>query len=339
LKDALWSQTENTDWAEDKLVFTNDVAITGELDDMVTQGYLEAHCGPREINTAKKRKSLREDVYLDRVEARKKCLDALNELRKAIYEATHVELDKKKVNQFFGHVNPSGMPKNYKEKLVTAFSKKKCPKARCYAGKDSDKELTTSFSSLSDAEIQLQFLADVVYLQRVAAMNLLDEFGFKDAPRKKVGVDLTVIPPKLGEVPPVPKTDNPSSFDAGSVMYQKTWEDYVNSLNAIPPIGLDKSTLGAALKDATVGTIKNKYFNGANSDWNVFKSFQEKKTWGEGKKGQILFAADSKTYALQNKQFGEIEVLKPTLNGLEAKDENDAIDGFLKEIKKCLLKL
>jgi hypothetical protein len=147
LKDALWSQTENTDWAEDKLKFTNDVAITGELDDMVTQGYLEAHCGPREINTAKKRKSLREDVYLDRVEARKKCLDALNELRKAIYEATHVELDKKKVNQFFGHVNPSGMPKNYKEKLVTAFSKKKCPKARCYAGKDSDKELTTSLKS------------------------------------------------------------------------------------------------------------------------------------------------------------------------------------------------
>ena len=170
-------------------------------------------------------------------------------------------------------------------------------------------------------------------------MNLLDEFGFKDAPRKKVGVDLTAIPPKLGEVPPVPKTDNPSSFAAGSVMYQETWNAYVNSLNAIPPIDKDKSTFGAAFLDATKGMLKNKFVDGLDGGCNVLQSLQEKKTWGEGKKGQILFAADSTTYALQNKQLNPIEVLKPTVNGLEPENENDAINGFLKEIKKCLLKL
>ena len=339
LKENLWSQTENTDWAEDKLAFTNDVAITGKLEDMVTQGYLEANYSARDIDTAEKRTVIRKDIYQKRVEARKKCLDALNELRKAIFETTHVELKRAKVSELFGHVNPSGMPKDYKDKLVTALSKDKCPKARCYAGKDSDKVLTTSFSSLSDAEIQIQFAADVVYLQRVAAMNLLDEFGFKDAPRKKVGVDLTAIPPKLGEVPPVPKTDNPSSFAAGSVMYQETWNAYVNSLNAIPPIDKDKSTFGAAFKEGLFGEFSQKFLKGFDSDWNILKSLQEKKTWGEGKKGQILFAADSTTYALQNKQLNPIEVLKPTVNGLEPENENDAINGFLKEIKKCLLKL
>ena len=339
LKENLWSQTENTDWAEDKLAFTNDVAITGELEDMVTQGYLEANYSARDIDTAEKRTAIRKDIYQRRVVARKKCLDTLNELRKAIFETTHVELKRAKVSELFGHVNPSGMPKDYKDKLVTALSKDKCPKARCYAGKDSDKVLTTSFSSLSDAEIQIQFAEDVVYLQRVAAMNLLDEFGFKDAPRKKVGVDLTAIPPKTGEVPPVPKTDNPSSFAAGSVMYQETWNAYVNSLNAIPPIDKDKSTFGAAFKEGLFGEFSQKFLKGFDSDWNILKSLQEKKTWGEGKKGQILFAADSTTYALQNKQLDPIEVLKPTVNGLEPENENDAINGFLKEIKKCLLKL
>ena len=338
LKENLWSQNENKDWTEKEIAFTKDVAIEGEIGEMAPIEFLAAKYSFPKNPPLEMIKLYTKIVYEHRMTERENCLNALNDLRKAIYELTHTELGRKKVTQLFGHVNPTGMPKDYKNKLVTAFSKDKCAKARFYAGKDSDKELTTSFSSLSDAEIQIQFAEDVIYLQRVAAMNLLDEFGFKDAPRKKVGVDLTVIPPKLGEVPPVPKTDNPSSFDAGSVMYQETWNAYVNSLNAIPPIDKDKSTLWAAFKDATGGMLKNKFYEGLDGGWNVLQSLQEKKTWGEGKKGQILFAADRKTYALQNKQFGEIEVLKPTVNGLEPENENDAINGFLKEIKESLLK-
>ena len=155
----------------------------------------------------------------------------------------------------------------------------------------------------------------------------------------KVGGDLTAVPIKKGELPPKPKTDDPTNSAKGSIMHKETWEDYVNSLNAIPPIDKDKSTIWAAFKDATAGMLKNKFYEGLDGGWNVLQSLQEKKTWGEGKKGQILFAADRKTYALQNKQFGEIEVLKPSLTSSAPADENESVDGFVKEIKKCLLKL
>ena len=339
LKDSLWSQKEDKDWTEKELDFKDDVAITGKPKHMITLEYLEANYSARDIDTVEKRTAIRKDIYQKRVDARKKCLDTLNELRKAIFETTHVELKRAKVSELFGHVNPSGMPKDYKDKLVTALSKDKCSKARCYAGKDSDRALKSTFSAMPSNVVNLIFEKDVTYLKRVAAMNLLDEFGFKDDMRKKVGVDLTAVPIKKGELPPKPKTDDPTNSAKGSIMHYKTWEAYINSLNAVPPIGKDKSTFGAALKDAAFGEFSQKFLKGLDSDWNVMKSFQEKKTWGEGKKGQILFAADSKTYALKNKQLDPIEVLKPTVNGLEPENENDAINGFLKEIKKCLLKL
>ena len=340
LKKDLWSQKENTDWTEEKLKFQKEVAIEGEVDmlyplkTLAANGYpitLDKNINPRIIEIA------RMAIQKKRIALRKECLDKLNKLREAIYKTTHTGLDRKKVSQLFGHVNPSGMPKNYKEKLVDAFSKDKCPNARIYSGKVGKKDdwsLDTAFNLQVRDDPD-----DVKYLQRVAAMNLLEGFGFKDNTRKKVGVDLTAVPIKKGELPPKPKTDDPTNSAKGSIMHKETWEDYVNSLNAIPPIGLDKSTLGSALKDATVGMLKNKFFNGKDSDWNVLKSLQEKKTWGEGKKGQILFAADRKTYALQNKQFGEIEVLKPSLTSSAPADENESVDGFVKEIKKCLLKL
>ena len=339
LKDSLWSQKEDKDWTEKELDFKDDVAITGKPKDMITLEYLEANYSARDIDTVEKRTAIRKDIYQKRVDARKKCLDTLNELRKAIFETTHVELKRAKVSELFGHVNPSGMPKDYKEKLVTALSKDKCPKARCYAGKDSDRALKSTFSAMPSNVVNLIFEKDVTYLKRVAAMNLLDEFGFKDDMRKKVGVDLTAVPIKKGELPPKPKTDDPTNSAKGSIMHYKTWEAYINSLNAVPPIGKDKSTFGAALKDAAFGEFSQKFLKGLDSDWNVMKSFQEKKTWGEGKKGQILFAADRKTYALEKEKFEEIQVLHPTVNGLEPESENDAIDGFLKKIKQSLLYL
>lgn len=339
LKDSLWSQKEDKDWTEKELDFKDDVAITGKHKDMITLEYLEANYSARDIDTAEKRTAIRKDIYQKRVDARKKCLDTLNELRKAIFETTHVELKRAKVSELFGHVNPSGMPKDYKDKLVTALSKDKCSKARCYAGKDSDRALKSTFSAMPSNVVNLIFEKDVTYLKRVAAMNLLDEFGFKDDMRKKVGVDLTAVPIKKGELPPKPKTDDPTNSAKGSIMHYKTWEAYINSLNAVPPIGKDKSTFGAALKDAAFGEFSQKFLKGLDSDWNVMKSFQEKKTWGEGKKGQILFAADRKTYALEKEKFEEIQVLHPTVNGLEPESENDAIDGFLKKIKQSLLNL
>lgn len=342
LMDELWSQKENTAWTEEKLEFTEDVAVTGNRTKMIPTKYITTKYGIK-ANDADRLRMIeigRDLVYKDRLNHRAECLEKLNDLREAIYKATHFELKRAKVSEVFGHVNPSGMPKDYKEKLLTALSKDKCPKALCYAGTSFDKTLDSDirFSSLSNDEKEDRLKDSITYYRRVAAMNLLEEFGFKDDMRKKVGGDLNSVPIKLAELPPKPDTENPQSFSKGSIMHTRTWKNYVNSLNAIPPIGKDKSTFGAALKDATLGMLQKKFKNGSDSEWNVLKSLQEKKTWGEGKKGQILFAADRKTYALQNKQFGEIEVLKPTLNGLEAKDENDAINGFLKEIKESLLK-
>ena len=331
LKDDLWSQKENTDWTEEKLAFTDDVAVDGEKEKIVPIEYFQKHCPEAIATNSQKRNAFRDDVRNERLKLRKQCLDTLNDLRKTIYETTHVEVNRKQVTRMFGHVNPSGMPKDYKEKLVSALSKDKCPKVRCYAGNDKDKELNEHLTENPVGDVRTIFGKDIKYFKRVAAMNLLKAFGFDDSARRKVAIN-----GGYPQLPPVPKTDDPNNTEPGSVMNSWTWVDYIESINAIPPIGKDKSTFGAALKDATVGTIKDKYFNGANSDWNVFKSFQEKKTWGEGKKGQILFAADNTTYALKNKQFDSIEVLQPTVKGLEPKSENDAIDGFVKQMRNCL---
>ena len=342
LKDALWSQEKDEDWKEDKLGFKDTVALEGDADDLYPLKLVNREqlliATQDEEWIANYIKSRREILGEQRAKLRKECLDKLNEFRKAVYEATHTELDRKKITRVFGHVNPTGMPKDYKEKLVTAMSREKCPKARCYEPTDSDKELTVPFSNLNDITINIGFSYDIIYFRRVAAMNLLEEFGFKDDMRKKIGEDLTSLPIKPGEVPPIPKTDSPIDASKGTVLHKETWDNYVNSLNAIPPIGKDKSTFGAALKEAAFGEFSQKFLKGFDSDWNILKSHQEKKTWGEGKQGQILFAADRKTYALKNKELDPIEVLKPTLNGMEPESENDAIDGFLKKIKESLLK-
>ena len=158
----------------------------------------------------------------------------------------------------------------------------------------------------------------------MAAINLLEEFGFKDDTRRKLDL---YDPPKKPEKP-----------TADNVMDDNIWGPYVTSLSGLPPLGNDLSTVGSALANAVTSSAaaqldKLKFWQGA----------LERKTWGEGKDGQILFASGATdTYALNNANFERVTTLDPTVTSLSyASDglsgrEKFSIAGFVLKLQNVL---
>ena len=63
------------------------------------------------------------------------------------------------------------------------------------------------------------------------------------------------------------------------------WAAYVNSLSGVPPIDAPSKTLGGALKGALSSAWEDQ-----KDKMKFWKGISERKTWGDGKNGQILFA-------------------------------------------------
>ena len=131
----------------------------------------------------------------------------------------------------------------------------------------------------------------------------------------------------------------PPTPTAANVMAPGVWSNYVTSLNGLPPLGKDLSTVGSVLANAVTSSAaaqldKLKFWQGA----------LERKTWGEGKDGQILFASGTTdTYAMQNANFERVETLEPTVTSLSyASDglsgrEKFSIAAFLLKLREVLL--
>lgn len=227
------------------------------------------------------------------------------------------------------------MPADFKTKLVKALDKSNF-KGSSYFDFTVDVE-RKNLAGLLNGETALP-KNQQVYLERIIAMKLLEELGFKDNMRKPVPVQ-----PGNGNnpIPPVPvpaptitiKPDIPFS-----IMDDDIWRGYVDSLSGIPPIKLDRTTLGKAFDDAienqVIGIGKKIYF---------WKGMGEKFDYAEGKTGQILFGSDGKTYALKDKTFTDVKSLKATVTHLSADDfehpstkkmYNNFIDKIKDEMKK-----
>ena len=305
LKGELWSQENDTDWTEEKLGFTDKVQTDNA--DNVNNQTAQLIYGGMKLHQEKMADEKKNIINI-RKKRKENVLEACNALRHSIYELTHPVVKKKDIDKAFGSFNKTIMPKDFKNKIITALSPDKC--AAIY-GSDKFK----NFQSLGGEFIFTE--NQKTTLRRLAAINLLEEFGFKDNTRKE-GVA------------------KPTAENVCDII---VWGQYVGSLSGLPPIGKDLSTVGGALANAVTSSFdaqvdKLKFWQGA----------LERKTWGEGQNGQILFASGATdTYALRDANFEMVETLKPNVISLrEDSDsltdrEKNSISGFMEKLRKVLL--
>lgn len=265
-------------------------------------------------------------IIEDRKDLRKRVMDAHNVLRRHVYEMMHLNPTKEEINKLVGHFNMTVMPKDFKDKILKAFDHEKLKNVSYYTQvAESQKKLQSKIEGeLTDNNVFL------ITLRRLVLINLLEEFGFKDDTR--IPLNDQNLPHPEGKVPKTPTIDNVVGGDA--------WEAYVKSLSGVPSIEKDKwSTIGGALKGA---------FDEAKADqWKkiaFWKDLAEKKTWGEGKNGTILFASGDKTYNMNGDKFvavtpltSNIKYLSNASATLDSK-EKETLQGFIEKIQDVLLK-
>lgn len=314
LKADLWKNGKYEAFKEEKLIKDDCVPIKGDnLRTVVSDA-----CRWRNSRQFSMTTTIDADckfIINKRKELRGVALENLNDLRKEICKLLNLEFNAadigKKLSWFLG----SAAPKDFKKKMNTSFSRSKCGKSKYYKFEDADDRKNlgaeiTANQALTDTDIK--------YMKRMVSMNLLDEFGFTDDLRKKIG-DPAVLPDH-----PI---DDPDTSKDNSIMKDDVWTKYVASLSGVPQLGRDVSGIAGAIESVA----KDAYDKIA-----VWDNFIERFSWGEGKKGQILFGADGQTYALENKSFADTTPLNPNVNCLRDNDNN--LDDYTKELVAAFIK-
>lgn len=322
LKADLWKDGKYVPFKESDLNkwLSDEVKVDGDLNTVVSQACATAH--KHEFPKVKNDDhSVRICIAEKRKELRKNVLDAANKLRKEICNLQNLEFDPADINKKLSWFVGTPAPKDYKKKMNTSFSREKCAESPYYKFYDDDDRKSLDVR-IDDAKQALGDY-DIKYMKRVVAMNMLDELGFKD--------DMRI--PVNGAVPPRPSlkiTDDNNVFD------DTVWLDYVNSISGIPPLGRDKTAIGGGMEAA---------LDAAWSKVNIWGSAIEWFTWGEGKKGKILFNGDGKTmkFDSNDKTFNDIQELDPKTNYLTdedlSADERQTAFHFLEHMKQGLRKL
>lgn len=325
LKEELWSQDKEEIWGEEKLGFTDNVAIKGKPEEIVTSNcdFLSSETGI--VGDKAKRKK----AISCRKGGRLSLVDTYNSLRHRIYKITHMEPTKEDISQCFGHINGKKLPKDYQKKLLTAFSKQKCPEAIYYKAPKG-----ISLDDLNK-DLQIDMENEIKYLRRVVTMNLLEELGFTDGMRRSVALN----PDYPLEVPPMPQANNKDASNETSIMNDLCWANYVNSLSVIPPLDKD------AIRNALNGSTRESGLLEKQKDKMMFwKDVPEIKTWRSGDQGRILFGSGGiYTYALNDDRFEKIDSLNPSLSSMLNSPYGpyvtDALQLFTEKIGKTLLKM
>ena len=323
---ALWDGKEDKEWAEDKYGFTDQVKVDGEPNEIVPYSTVQRiHKKQLPLPTTELYKKICKGIVDERIKSRKGVVKSHNILREHVYELKLMNLKptKEDINKEVGHFNMTVMPKDFKDNLLKAFDPETHDNIKGLFECSADQKKLVKICEKIDETQEKK-------LRRLVAINLLEEFGFKDDMRKEVVVN--------------PEDDNPKpekiAKPTADTVTGDIWGNYVKSLNGVPKLEKDKlSTIGGALKGA---------FDEAKSDqWKkiaFWKDLAEKKTWGEGKNGRILFASGEKTYQMKDDQFSAVTALESNIkylsNGSATLDskEKKTLQGFIEKIQKVLLK-
>lgn len=286
LKADLWKAGKYEPLKEEKLQFSDEVKVGDDPASLVSD---ECVARVKPFLGGVPQEKERQTIVDRRKNCRKDVLDALNELRKEICKLLNLEFDASDINKKLSWFLGSAAPKDFKKKMNASFSRSHCKESRYYKFADDDDrkaldvEILPANKALSDQ--------DRKYMQRVVALNLLDEFGFShDDLRKKK----PAVAPAQATLPPVPKTDPTAPGGtpaADNILKDDCWHDFINSLNGVPPLERDKSLLAGAFESA-IGDAWDKI--------NFWEGAVEKFSWGQGKNGQILFGDEGNTYALKS---------------------------------------
>ena len=317
LKADLWKAGKFESFTEDNLKLSGEVKVDDNA--TVTNACFTRNQDifPQNASNDDKKKI----IIQKRKEKRAAALEKLNALRREICKLLNLELDASDIGKTLSWFLGSAAPQDFKKNMNTSFSRSKCKDSRYYKFTDNDPRKNLASQIQTDKALSVN---DIKYMKRLVALNLLDEFGFtNDDLRKKVN----------NVLPPIPETEPYASTEDGHIMNDQSWSNFVTSLNGIPSIERDTSLIANAIEDA------------AKSAWdniNVWDGIFEKLSWGEGKKGQILFGADGNTYALKDKNFSEIVPLSPKVTSLLENDndlsseDKQIVTNFLNKIRTVL---
>ena len=278
-------------------------------------------------------KSLK-DIKLQVIEKRKTqrglILKAANELRYAICSFLCVQdVPKGLIMNQFDVFKDYSVPMAFREALVKAFDKDKLGDTlyfqKTFTGQ---KALTSKYDDHNSLQDHRKAL------KRKAAVRLLDEMGFKDEWRKQVPVrsvpGVVVAPvgsvPAAPPAPPAPLHPVPRVFDEADIIDANKWDDYVDSLNAVPKLSPVELKLVTEAKKSGESWA---------AGWNPFKGAWENRSWGDAKNGSILFSFNENIYDLKREIS---QVSAPWKENLTSDDDNDKHDvtSFLDGVRRIM---
>ena len=327
LKAALWEQENNEDWKEDKFGFTDEVASDKETKIPVESIlYIRNMTKTRWGRISDDEKKGEISSILDMRKSRKeKVVMAYNQLRKHIYELTHHAPTEQDIAIAFGHLKSTTLPEDYQKKVLAAFDPKKLNEVPLYTQVDEkSKDLEGEFYG----EVKASF-KEVILLRRLVMINLLEELGFVKDTRRKLD-DQGRADPK-GTVPEKPTAES---------LTDDTWAAYVNSLSGVPPIdALKKTTLGGALKGAVSSAWEDQ-----KDKMKFWKGISERKTWSDGKNGQILFTAGNDTFCMAGNKDQKVTSFEQSIsnpsdaNNIIGDKNKESLEGYVEKLRKALSK-
>ena len=251
----------------------------------------------------------KDDIISLRKKARTAVLNAANALNTACNALSNFKVTQDDVNKAIGFFRWSTLPKDAKEKMYNAINKENCKGFKMFKSNEDEgiKSLTNKYGGL-DKDVTKKF-------RRLICLNLLTEFGFNQERTKTNGV-----------APPEPTPEN--------ITTDKTWRDYVNSIQEIPELSKEGSMVIQTFKDAFTQTYSDMV-----GDIRFIKAYREKQAWSDGKNGTILLGNKNKTYTLDD----DLDIV--TFDAIESYDDlltnlnNPKKDKYLKKIKKTLLSI
>lgn len=342
LKGKLWGRAQYSDLTEADLCFSDEVEINGNSDQIVSTACHEAHklrySGYGKLRTGYSVITAIDKCIIEkRIDLRKKALKVLNKLAKQIWLLEHFEMDKSLVGKNISWYSFTAVPKDFKAKMVEAFSREKCPDSPYYKAnlpenvKDLEGGKLTNNTTYNDNDKKL--------MRRMVSLNLLEALGFTDEMRMEIVIN-PAAPVPAGGAPAKEKPAKPNVTDLsrnpGSILNDDTWKNYIKSLNGLPPLGRDNTTIGGAIKDALADAKNNLLF---------WKGLGERSTWSEGSNGQILFGINNGTYVLKTESMDAQSKMATTVKYLKDTDfadespEKQQIQNFMENVRKALKEL
>ena len=307
--------------SEADLGFTDDFkAESANVDNTIKKRFADKYNGGN--RTTEYDAQVAEHVVAKRKEAQKSILSEANELRKAIVAFRKLpQLTEKEIQKTFSTFRDRNLPKDYRTALVNAFKKDKLV--------DGDDVFYFKAPSEDMKKLLNEFTKDSlkghrIILARKAAILTLEGMGFKDEWRqKKQNPDYGMNGKPTKNEKYLNELDVVRKFNASDLSKDTYWNSYVDSLVTIPKLSSTEFKAVTELKKKMMDNLR---------DLKVWESCQENDSWGEAKKGSILFSSDEKIYNLK-KTIDDVPA--PWKERLTVDDNADGdVTSFLEGIKK-----